>query len=197
MAKETIYTLPPNGDEDQGRKYIAAAWVLVMSALISTIVRVGVRSRLTRNMGSDDWWMIITMISNLVGLGFVTREVEDGLGRHMYYITSIAKENFGVIGWLDWMQTFITICFCKISICLFLLRIMNTRKNCYCMYSLIACNVIVTIVIVACFIAICDPPNGYWIVGKGECHNRTYEMSLVISQGSTFVSNNVFSPPKY
>ena len=185
MAKDITYTLPPNGDEDQGRRYIAAAWVLVMSALISSIVRILVRSRLTRNMGSDDYWMIITMISNLVGLGFVTKEVEDGLGHHMYYLTKAHVKNFTVVGWLDWMQTFITICFCKISICLFLLRIKNTRENYFYMYTLIACNVIVTIVITGMFIAICRPPDAYWIINKpGHCTSSKRVMALIISQGS-------------
>lgn len=183
--KEVTFTLPPNGDENQGQKYIASAWVLVMAALLSSIVRVLVRSRVTHNFGSDDWWMVVTMLSNLVGLGFVTQEVIDGEGRHMYYLSKSQIENFTIIGWLDWIQTFITICFCKISICLFLLRIKNTPANKVFMYTLIAANVIVTIVISGMFIGLCNPPNAYWITNKpGKCLTRTREMALVIAQGS-------------
>ena len=187
MVKEEHYTLPPSGNEDQGHKYIAAAWVLVMAALFSSLVRIAVRSRLTRNMGSDDWWMIITMISNLVGLGFVTQEWRDGEGRHMYYLSKPQIENFGVIGWLDWMQTFITICFCKISICMFLLRIKDTRANKWFMYSLIAANVVVTIVVTGMFAGLCTPPNAYWKINKpGHCLTKQREMAIVIAQGRTY-----------
>lgn len=50
MKPETFYP-SPNGDEDNGKKYLGAAWALVMCATLSTIVRVWVRGRLTRNMG--------------------------------------------------------------------------------------------------------------------------------------------------
>ena len=185
MVKEIIFTLPPNGDQNQGPKYLGAGCTLLTIAFASCIVRVLVRGRLTRNIGWDDHWMVITMISNLVGLGFVSKEVADGLGRHMYYLTPGQIKNFVIIGWLDWMQTFITIMFCKISICMFLLRIKNTRANCWFMYTMIACNVIVTTVVVGLFIGICSPPNAYWIVGKdGRCMSNTRLMAVVISQGS-------------
>ena len=185
MVKEVIYTLPPNGDQDQGPGFLAACWIFAMAALISTVVRILVRSRLTRNIGWDDYWMIITEITTLVGLGFVTKEVIDGLGRHMYYLTDKHRRDFTVVGWLDWMQAFITICTCKISICMFLLRIKNTRQNMYYMYTLIALNVIVTIVCAGMFIGICSPPDAYWIVGKeGRCLPHKRVMAIVISQGS-------------
>ncbi|KAL8830282.1 MAG: hypothetical protein Q9191_001515 [Dirinaria sp. TL-2023a] len=184
MVKEVIYTLPPNGDQDHGPGFLAACWVFAMAALISTIVRILVRSRLTRNLGWDDYWMILTEITTLVGLGFVTKEVIDGLGRHMYYLTEKHRKDFTIVGWLDWMQAFITICFCKISICMFLLRIKSTRQNAYFMYTLIALNVIVTIVCVGMFIGICSPPDAYWIIGKeGRCLPHKRVMAIVIAQG--------------
>lgn len=183
--KEIIYTLPPNGDETQGPRYIAAAWVLVMAALLTTIVRILVRARLTRNLGWDDFWIVVCMICNLVGLGFVTAEFTDSLGRHMYYLTARQQRRFIIIGWLDWMQTFITIMFCKFSICMFLLRIKNTRWNVNFMYTLIGLNTIVTIVVVGLFIGICSPPAAYWTIGlEGRCFSRERVMAIVISQGS-------------
>ncbi|KAG8533877.1 uncharacterized protein KY384_001618 [Bacidia gigantensis] len=59
-------------------------------------------------MGPDDWWMIVTMICNLVGLGFVTKEVQDGEGRHMYYLSKGMIENFGVIGVSNLLLTLLT-----------------------------------------------------------------------------------------
>ena len=50
MKQETFYP-SPNGDEDNGKKYLGAAWALVAAATLSTGIRVWVRGRLTRNMG--------------------------------------------------------------------------------------------------------------------------------------------------
>ena len=158
-----------------------------MSALLTTVLRILVRSRLTRNLGWDDFWIVVCMISNIVGLGFVTAEMTDGLGRHMYYVHADQRRRFTIIGWLDWMQTFITIMFCKISICMFLLRIKQTKWNVRFMYSLIAANVIVTIVVTCLFIGICSPPDAYWIVGKsGKCMSNERIMAIVIAQGSEY-----------
>jgi len=184
--KETVYTLPPNGDDNKGDGYLAAGWVLVATAALSTAIRVIARARLTRNLGWDDFWIVVTMISNLVGLGFVTTEVlRDGLGRHMYYLTAEQRKDFTILGWLDWMQTFITIMFCKISICMFLLRIKNTRVNQTFMYILIALNVILTTVICGLFIGICSPPAAYWTIGlDGVCFSTERVMAFILAQGS-------------
>lgn len=42
--------------------------------------------------------MIIGQIVNLIGLGFVTAEVFDGLGRHMYYLQPDQRRRFLIIG---------------------------------------------------------------------------------------------------
>ena len=192
MAKEILYTLPPNGDQDQGARLLVAAYIIAMAAVASTVLRILVRSRLTSNLGADDWWMIATLILTLVGLGFVTKEIIDGLGRHMYYLTAKNRKDYTIVSWLDWMQTFITICFCKISICMFLLRIKSSRLNRYSIYTLVACNVIVTIVCVGMFLGICSPPDVYWIIGKsGSCLSAERTMAIIIAHGSkTLVSFN-------
>lgn len=76
------------------------------------------------------------------------------------------------------MQTFITIMFCKISICMFLLRIKNTRWNVRFMHALIA------VVVVGLFVGICSPPAAYWTIGlNGRCFSNERVMAIVLSQG--------------
>ncbi|KAL8626497.1 hypothetical protein Q9189_007810 [Teloschistes chrysophthalmus] len=191
MKQESFYP-SPYGDQDNGRRYLGAAWALVMCALISTSIRVWVRGRLTRNMGWDDHFMIIAQFTNLVGLGFVTAEVFDGLGRHMYYLQPDQRRRFQIIGWLDWMQTFITIMFTKISICLFLKRIKNDRTNRIFMYSLIAANVLVTAVICFLFLGMCRPLHAYWDVGvEGKCFSTHQVEAMVAAQGAFSVLSDL------
>ncbi len=52
----------PGGDTDQGWALISVTWAFVVAALVSTILRVWVRGNLTRNMGADDWTMIVAMV---------------------------------------------------------------------------------------------------------------------------------------
>lgn len=128
--------------------------------------------------------MILAQFINLVGLGFVTAEVFDGLGRHMYYLQPDQRRRFQIIGWLDWMQTFITIMFTKISICLFLKRIKNDRTNRLFVYTLIAANVLVTAVMCFLFLGMCRPLHAYWDVGvEGKCFSTHQVEAMVAAQG--------------
>lgn len=61
--KEYQFSRPPDGDRSQGWALLAVCWAFVAAALATTILRVWVRTRLTRNLGWDDYYMIIAMVS--------------------------------------------------------------------------------------------------------------------------------------
>ena len=109
----------------------------------------------------------------------------NGLGRHEYYLTASQRRYFQVLGWADWMQTFITLMFTKISICLFLLRIVDTKNVKIAMYSLIGCLILFTSISVCLFLGVCRPLKAYWDVGvTGTCLSNHQVESVVLAQGS-------------
>ncbi|KAL8743628.1 MAG: hypothetical protein Q9190_004038 [Brigantiaea leucoxantha] len=125
------------------------------------------------------------MLTNLIGLGLVTGEVFNGLGRHMYYLSSDHRKRFQILGWLDWIQTFISIGCQKISICYFLLRINNSRRNYVFMYTLIAVNVLLTAVIIFLFLGICQPLHAHWDVSvNGKCFSNKQVEVIIAFQGA-------------
>ncbi len=60
---EQTFGRPDNGDVDKGWAILAVCWAFVACAFISTVLRVWVRVRLTRNMGPDDYNIIVAMVS--------------------------------------------------------------------------------------------------------------------------------------
>ena len=54
---------PPSGDVDQGWALLSVCWALVAAALVSTILRIWIRVRLTQNLSWDDGIMAIAMVS--------------------------------------------------------------------------------------------------------------------------------------
>ena len=62
--KEHQFTRPLDGDRSQGWAILAVCWAFVTTAFATTILRVWVRMRLTRNLGWDDYYMVIAMVSN-------------------------------------------------------------------------------------------------------------------------------------
>ena len=124
-----------------------------------------------------------------MGASFVTGEVFNGLGRHEYYLEPSQRRSYQALSWADWVQVFITLLLTKISICLFLLRIVNSSKVTKFMYSLIGFMVLFTAVCVFLFLGICRPLKAYWDVGvQGTCLSDRQVESVVIAQGGMLSS---------
>ena len=62
--KEHQFARPSDGDRSQGWAILAVCWAFVATALATTMLRVWVRLRLTRNLGWDDHYMMIAMVRN-------------------------------------------------------------------------------------------------------------------------------------
>ena len=84
--KQETFSLPPDGDRDQGWAILAVCWAFIACALISTILRVCVRSRITHNVGGDDYVAVAAMVrarSSALGLQSLTGQsgIDDILDR--------------------------------------------------------------------------------------------------------------------
>ena len=111
--------------------------------------------------------------------------IDGGLGRHGYYLQKSQLRHFTALGWADWIQTFITLMFTKISICLFLLRIVDGRNIRIGMYLLIGCLILFTTVFTCLFLGICRPLKAYWNVGmESVCLSDKMVENIVMAQGS-------------
>ena len=60
--KQETFSRPSNGDVDQGWAILAICWAFIACALLSTMLRVWVRSRLTHNLGGDDHVAVAAMV---------------------------------------------------------------------------------------------------------------------------------------
>lgn len=60
--KEYQFSRPPDGDRSQGWAILSVCWAFVLAALATTVLRVWVRVRLTRNLRWDDHNIIIAMV---------------------------------------------------------------------------------------------------------------------------------------
>ena len=60
--KQETFTRPLDGDVDQGWAVLAICWAFIVCALISTMLRVWVRLRITHNLGSDDYVAVAAMV---------------------------------------------------------------------------------------------------------------------------------------
>ena len=61
--QEHYFQVPTDGDVDQGWAILSVCWSFVLCAFLTTVLRIVVRVRLTRNLGWDDFWMVMAMVS--------------------------------------------------------------------------------------------------------------------------------------
>ncbi|KAH8425084.1 uncharacterized protein LDX57_002832 [Aspergillus melleus] len=108
-------------DENQGPRILAATTIATGCAFITVLARVYVRLFIIRNVGLDDYTMIITMALSLAGWAIIIPEVQYGAGRHTAYVldtaTTATHLNFATQAIYMWAIGLV-----KISIGLFLLR---------------------------------------------------------------------------
>lgn len=63
--KAQSFSPNPYGDQDKGWSLLAVCWAFVTCAFISTVLRVWIRARLTRNLGWDDGIMAVAMVRTI------------------------------------------------------------------------------------------------------------------------------------
>lgn len=134
-------------------------------------------------------------VVNACGMGFVAAEVSNGLGRHKYYLTERAYLKFLKYDYLDWAQVFATLALCKISICIFLLRLSSFRRLRLWLHGLIV--VIITSHVPLFFLIVfqCKPVRKYWtspMDGPGVCFTRATVETIIIVQGGELFNPLLF-----
>ena len=118
-----------------------------------------------------------------MGLDFV--ETHYGFGRHAQYLKPHQIQEFQKYTWGEWIQTFATLMWTKVSICLFLLRIPVTkwliRPLEVALAILILSNVILTIL----WIVQCRPVAAAWDSNLGgKCFSKDQLRSIIFAQAS-------------
>ena len=173
---------PAGGDQDRGASLIAMFWTECILAIIILGLRLYARISM-RNLGADDWMMLLTVVSQLLLLKtllknyvdclqllflimtcFVTYLASIGGSRHLYYLTPDQAMQTVKWSWISQPWGIFLFATGKTSVAILVLRIMG-RTNFSRSWILYA--VIVSVFIVnslGCIFTFvqCDPPRALW-----------------------------------
>lgn len=102
---------------------------------------------------------------------------------HQYCLTGEQLQEFRKYVWGEWIQTFASLMWTKVSICLFLLRIpiqkILIRPLEVGVVILIVSNVVLTL----CWIVQCHPVEAAWNMEiKGQCFGRGQKQRIIMAQ---------------
>ncbi|KAL2039858.1 hypothetical protein N7G274_007259 [Stereocaulon virgatum] len=114
---------PLNGDENRQGGILATTYIVATLTSVTVALRMATRIWIVRSVGWDDYAILFATLGMIIGCGLVVVEVHYGFGRHKFYLTKWQYIEFEKYTYGEWMQTFQTLMFNKLSICFFLLRI--------------------------------------------------------------------------
>lgn len=111
-------------------------------------------------------------------------EVFYGLGRHYHYLSPYQYEQYLKYDYLDWIQVFVTLALCKISICQFLLRLSKFDKLRRFLHACIVVVIVSHLPLMLLMIFQCNPVQKYWDKDlPGSCFRKETVEKIIISQG--------------
>jgi hypothetical protein len=175
--------LPP--DENVGPALLAISGILIALILITTTLRIFVRS-MHRALGADDYTIIVVTALCVARFGVQVAQVNMyGNGRHRWYLNPDDYINNNMLGWYAQVLLFATMCLLKVSICLLLLRIKKDKNLKIFMAILMTGLVITNFGCIVILIAQCKPVSVYWTGGGGVCWDtrvRIYAIYFTIGE---------------
>lgn len=180
--------LPP--DENVNPILLGVSGVLIFFVIFTTSIRLYVRFAL-RHLGWDDYLMGIVASLGVVRYGVQCAQGNSGNGRHRWYISTEEYVNNSMLGWFAQILLFASICLLKCSIMLLLLRIKDSSRLKYFLWSVMAGLVITNFGVIIILLAECDPVDAYW-TGNGVCWDakiRIYSIYLTICKSGRGTSN--------
>lgn len=174
---------PLNRDENRQGDMLAMTITVTTLTTIVVVLRMVIRMRLVRNVGWDDYTIVAACLGHVVALGLVVMELHYGFGRHRYYLTQRQYTQFLKYSYGEWIQTFQTLMFTKISICLLLLRIPVNKYFVRPLQGSIVFLIVTNIVLTLLWIFQCNPIAGSWDKTRpAKCFTDAQLQRIIISQ---------------
>ena len=163
MPPQQAVSAPPGGDRDKSLSIEITVWIFTAIALITCILRIFGRAKLTRNLSWDDFWIVIAMLLNLLYASLIEVSVKAGYGRHPYYLGP--QQTSMAVRWSTRAFTAGVLAFAvpKLSVTILLTRLLNPRKSqIYIMYFLSSLTILGSILAVLFLWLQCRPTEGLW-----------------------------------
>jgi hypothetical protein len=157
--------LPPKNDAGPILMWISG--VLMTFIIFTTALRIFVRVK-NHIIGWDDATILVAVALAITRLGFQIEQSKYGNGKHRVYLTAHNYQMINKYGWAAQILLFSAVAFLKVSICLLILRIKDTKA-----LRLVVCTVMAGVLLtnfgcVIILLAECKPA-GFWRGSSAKC----------------------------
>ncbi|KAL4863797.1 hypothetical protein BDV12DRAFT_206165 [Aspergillus spectabilis] len=172
---------------DRGWVILAVSWPLFGVCAILIVLRVWVRTRILRSWGWDDAFIILAMLCATTNTALSTTSAHYGTGRHAADLTEYQRVASTKFNWLSQGFHVMSTNWGKVSVGLFLLRIINKVKHHKpVMYAGILLLTIINSVCVYTIYGQCTPTARLWDANvEGSCWEPNVQKNYAFFQGSS------------
>ncbi|KAF2121552.1 hypothetical protein BDV96DRAFT_216584 [Lophiotrema nucula] len=168
---------------NRGPELQAVCATFVSMAFVAVVLRIYVRLRLVKAFGWDDAWMICAMIGHIMFATCAIGGIHYGTGRHMDTLSDEQIFKAMRYWWLCYIAYCATMICVKISISLFLLRVIVLKLQRWIIYVCMALTVFTGLVFLFVTLLQCSPISYFWnrAIPGGYC------ISIEVIIGLTFL----------
>lgn len=189
MSSTPPNPLPP--DENVGPVLLTLTAILTAIAVSSTGLRLWVRHA-RYSLGSDDYTMAAATVLAIARMAIQIVQVQNGNGRHRWYITNDQYMFINELGWVAQILLFADNALLKISICLLILRIKSTKWLKWLLYTVMAGLAVTNALCIIVLLAECDPVKTYWDSRTGHCWDPRVRIYSIYFTIGTYYSRDLF-----
>ncbi|KAI4202415.1 MAG: hypothetical protein LQ348_001507 [Seirophora lacunosa] len=182
-------------DQGGGNRQAGILATVLVSTILATFtvaLRMVTRIRLVRIVGWDDYTIVCATLGHIFGLVVVFIQVHYGFGLHGSDLTTRQYTQFGKYSYAEWIQTFQTLMFTKLSICFLLLRIPIQNYLKRPIQGAVAVLVVTNIVLTLLWILQCNPAAGAWNKEiPAKCFTDAQLLRIIISQAIISIVSDI------
>jgi hypothetical protein len=147
--------------DNKGPTLLILTCILTSLAIITTGLRCWVRWG-NRQLGFDDGAMVLTTGLAVARMCIQIVSVRYGNGKHRDFVSEHDYQTINMLTWYTQVLLFPTICLMKVSICILILRIKDTRTL-RCILGIVITGLILTnFECLVVLLAECSPLRAYW-----------------------------------
>ncbi|KAK3110189.1 hypothetical protein LTR53_015777 [Teratosphaeriaceae sp. CCFEE 6253] len=180
----------PPPDVDIGPMMVAVACAFLVPAIITTSLRLWIRAR-EQVLGLDDAAIGAAAILSIALSTLSIVAVKHGKGRHAHYLRKEEIAKISELSWVVQIVLFCALCLVKISVCLLVLRIKNTRPLRRFLYGVMALLVVTTVIPIIALCIECRPLQGFWHREMGQCHSPNFRIYSIYVQAAYSVMTDL------
>jgi hypothetical protein len=178
--------------EDFGPTLLSITAILTILVVVTTSLRVYTRY-MSRILGWDDYTIAFTALLAVVRFALQVEQDKYGNGRHREFVPVADYVHNNMLGWYGQVLLFASSALLKISICLLILRIKDTRNIRILMIVVMVGLVITNFGCIVILIAQCQPTSKYWTGSpEGKCWDtrvRIYSIYFTICKPLSRISH--------